>query len=248
MHGLASASESDTGRAMKRTLQCAFAVAAVLASSSAWAQDFGEKGQIAISAERLFGFTYDSARVTANGQDTNASVTHFSLLSSPVSIGGSGGQAGVWAGFNSPRVAGDYFVIDRLSVGAALGYAHWSATVELPGPGANEETSTGDSFTFAPRVGYFLTFTDKIGFWPRGGLTYRSYSAENAGGHDIAFTLEAPFAFTLLPHVAFWAGPTLDLGFTGSQHVELGNGTTTSVDFNALELGLQTGLVVYFGT
>jgi len=233
---------------MKRTLQCAFAVAAMLASSSAWAQDFGEKGTIAISAERLFGFTYDSARVTQNGQDTKASVTHFSLLSSPVSIGGNGGNAGVWAGFNSPRVAGDYFVIDRLSVGAALGYAHWSATVELPGPGGDETTATGDSFTFAPRAGYFLTFTDKIGFWPRAGFTYRTYSAEEAGGHDFAFTLEAPFAFTLIPHVAFWAGPTLDLGITGSQHVTSPQGTTTSVDFNALSFGLQTGLVVYFGT
>ena len=220
----------------------------MLASSSAWAQSFGEKGQIAISAERLFGFTYDSARVTQNGQDTTASVTHFSLLSSPVSVGGSGGNAGVWAGFNSPRVAGDYFVIDRLSLGAALGYAHWSATITLPGPGGNETTTSGDSFTFAPRVGYFLTFSDKIGFWPRGGLTYRSFSSGNAGGHDLALTLEAPFTFSLIPHVVFWGGPTLDLGFSGSQHVQAANGTTTSVDFNALEIGIQTGLVVYFGT
>ncbi|HEX2672051.1 MAG TPA: hypothetical protein VHM25_14310 [Polyangiaceae bacterium] len=233
---------------MKRTLQCAFAVSAMLASSSAWAQSFGEKGTIAISAERLFGFTYDSGTATQNGQDTKASVTHFSLLSSPVSIGGSGGNAGVWAGYSTPRVAGDYFIIDRLSLGAALGYAHWSATVQRPGPGGNETTATGDSFTFAPRVGYFMTFTDKIGWWPRGGLTYRSYSAENAGGHDIAFTLESPFAFTLFPHAAFWAGPTVDIGFTGSQHVDAANGTTTSVDFNAFAIGLQTGMVIYFGT
>src|SRR6187549_1027629 len=118
---------------MKRTLQSAFAAAALLVSSSAWAQTFGEKGQIAISAERLFGFTYDSARVTQNGQDSKASVTHFSLLSSPVTL--NIGNNGVWAGYGSPRVAGDYFVIDRLSVGAALGYAHWSLTTQPAGPG-----------------------------------------------------------------------------------------------------------------
>ena len=228
---------------MKRSFQCAFAAAALLTSSSAWAQTFGEKGQIAISAERLFGFTYDSARVTQNGQDTTGSVTHFSLLSSPVTVTG---ERFVWAGFNSPRVAGDYFVINRLSVGAALGYAHGSATTTRPGA-LGENTFSGDSFTFAPRVGYFLTFNDKIGFWPRGGLTYRTYSAENAGGHDLAFTLEAPFAFTLIPHVVFWAGPTADLGFAGSQYVQAA-GATTSFDFNAIEIGLQTGLVVYFGT
>lgn len=230
---------------MKRSLQSACAAAALLVSSSAWAQNFGEKGEIAISAERLFGFTYDSARATLNGQDSKGSVTHFSLLSSPVTLKVGNG---VWAGYGSPRVAGDYFVIDRLSVGAALGYAHWSLTTQPAGPGAVETTITGDSFTFAPRAGYFLTFNDKIGFWPRAGFTYRSFSADNQSGHDFALTLEAPFAFTLIPHVVFWAGPTLDLGLSGSQKFEAANGTTTSIDFNATEFGIQTGLVVYFGT
>lgn len=234
---------------MKRTLQCAFAAAALLASSSAWAQTFGEKGQIAISAERLFGFTYGSARQTVNNQDTTASVTHFSLLSSPVTIGGAGeAGVGIWAGYGSPRIAGDYFVIDRLSVGAALGYAHWSLTTQAAGPNTGENTVTGDSFTFAPRAGYLLTFNDKFGFWPRGGFTYRTFSADNQSGHDFALTLEAPFTFTLIPHVVFWAGPTLDLGLSGSQKTKLTNGTTTSLDFNATEFGIQTGLVVFFGT
>jgi len=231
---------------MKRTLQSAFAAAALLASSSAWAQNFGEKGVIAISAERLFGFTYDSATVTSNGQDSTGSITHFSLLSSPVAVN-VGGNA-VWAGYGSPRVAGDYFVIDRLSLGAALGYAHWSNTTQPAGAGAVETTTTGDSFTFAPRVGYFLPFNDKIGFWPRAGFTYRTFSAQNTSGHNFALTVEAPFAFTLIPHVAFWAGPTLDLGLTGSQNFEQPNGNTTSLDFNATAIGIQTGLVVYFGT
>jgi len=217
----------------------------MLASTSAWAQDFGDKGTIAISAERLFGFTYDSATSTQGGQDVDASVTHFSVLSSPVTIGGQGGNF-VWGGYGSPRVAGDYFVINRLSVGAALGYAHWSLTV--PNGGGGDETISGDSFTFAPRAGYLLTFNNIVGFWPRGGFTYRTFSAANRSGHDFALTLEAPFVFTVIPHVAFWAGPTLDLGLTGKQSVENGNGTTTSFDFNALAFGIQTGLVVYFGT
>jgi hypothetical protein len=217
----------------------------MLASSSAWAQTFGEKRTIAISAERMFGFTYDSARSTQNGQDTKASVTSFSLLSSPVTIGGNGANA-VWGGYGSPRVAGDYFVINRLSVGAALGYTHWSYTLTLPGPGGNETTTTGDSFTFAPRAGYLFTFNDIVGIWPRGGFTYRSFSAGNAGGHDFALTLEAPFVFTVIPHVVFWAGPTFDIGLGGSQHVDNNNGTTTSIDFNAYEIGIQTGLLAYF--
>ena len=232
---------------MKRTLQSAFAAVALLASSSAWAQTFAEKGQIAISAERLFGFTYDSAKVNQNGQDSTASVTHFSVLSSPVSVGGSGDTGYVWGGYASPRVAGDYFVINRLSVGAALGYSHWSLSADPAGPGP-ETTVSGDSFTIAPRVGYWLRFADFVGFWPRGGFTYRTFSADNSSGHEFALTLEAPFLFTVIPHVGFWAGPTLDLGLGGSQSVEQANGTTTSFDFNATSIGLQTGMVVYFGT
>lgn len=197
---------------------------------------------MAISAERLFGFTYDSATASPNNQDFDASVTHFSLLSSPVTIGAQNGNF-IWGGYGSPRVAGDYFVINRLSLGAALGYAHWSLTV--PNGVGNDVTTSGDSFTFAPRVGYLLTFNNIVGFWPRAGFTYRSFSAENASGHDFAFTLEAPFVFTVIPHVVFWGGPTLDLGITGSQSREV-MGTTTSFDFNALEIGIQTGLVAYF--
>ena len=230
---------------MKRTLQAAFAAMALLATSSVWAQTFGEKGQIAISAERLFGFTYDSSRVTINGQDSTGSVTHFSLLSSPV--GRNVSDDGVWGGYGSPRVAGDYFLINRLSLGAALGYAHWSNTTQ-PAPAAMEGTVSGDSFTFAPRVGYMVTFSHLVSFWPRAGFTYRTFSANNASGHDFALTLEAPFVFTVIPHVGFWVGPTLDLGLSGSQNFRQQNGTTTSVDFNATAIGIQTGLVVYFGT
>lgn len=225
---------------MKRTLQSALAAAALLASSSAWAQTFAEKGQIAISAERLFGITHDSATVTRNGVDATSRVTAVSLLSSP-----SGGNL-VWGSYSTPRVAADYFVINHLSVGAALGYSHWSRSTTLP---PNPSTTvSGDAFTFAPRAGYALSFNDKIGIWPRAGFTYQSFSDAAQSAHDFALTLEAPFTFQLIPHVVFWAGPTLDVGLSGSTSVQNANGTQTSVDFNATDIGIQTGLVVYFGT
>ena len=226
---------------MKRTFQCAFAAAALLGSSSAWAQDFGQKGQIAISAERLFGITHDSATETQNNVDNTVKTTNINLLSSQYSAQG----PGVWGGYSSPRVAGDYFIIDHLSLGAALTYAHWSRTADAL---AGENNTSGDTFIFAPRVGYAIAFSDLVGIWPRGGFTYRTFSAENVSAHDLALTLEAPFTFNLFPHVVVWGGPTLDLGLSGSSNVEAGNGTTTSIDFNATEIGLQTGLLFYFGT
>jgi len=229
---------------MKRTFQCAFAAAALLASSSAWAQDFGKQRQLAISAERLFGFTYNSTSVSLQGGDYDGSATSFSLLSSAPTASSPG--AAPWAGYGSPRVAGDYFVIDHLSIGGALGYAHVSVTSQPPGLGNNETTQSGHVFTFAPRVGYAIAFNDMIGIWPRAGFTYRSYSVENLSAHNLALTLEAPFTFNVFPHVVFWGGPTLDLGFTGSASRDNGNGTTTSNDFHSTEFGIQTALLVYF--
>jgi hypothetical protein len=229
---------------MKRSrqwiLQCAFGSLALLVSSSAWAQTFGEKGQLAISAERLFGFVHNSSTVTGpDGVETTTKSDSFSLLSStltPSPVGSIGGGLA----YSQPRVAGDYFVIDHLSVGAALGYSHTSVT--LPPTGNVQRSTTVGSWTFAPRAGYSLLFSDMIGFWPRAGFTYRSFSAGSDGGHVFALTIEAPFTFSLIPHVVFTAGPTLDLGLTGSVDNTQGN-TTISNDFSSTEIGLQTALI-----
>lgn len=227
---------------MNRPLQCAMGALLLFVSSGASAADFAQKGQIAISAERLFGFTYDSATVSLPAGDQTVKVTGFNLLSSPVDVSGQN-----WRGYGTPRIAGDYFIIDRLSLGAALGYAHSSAT-STTGLANTELTVSGDSFTFAPRVGYAFALNDLIGIWPRGGFTYRTFSAGNVSTHDLALTLEVPFTFNILPHVVVWGGPTLDLGVSGAASVETGNGSTTSRDFNATEFGIQSALLVYFGT
>ncbi len=227
---------------MKRSLQCAFGTVALLVSSSAWAQTFGEKGQLAISAERLFGFVHDSSTYTANGVDSTTKTDSFTFLSStlapvPLQAGNNiGGMA-----YSAPRVAGDYFVIDHLSVGAALGYSHISFSVPAT---ANAEVSTsGDSWTFAPRAGYSFLFNDIVGIWPRAGFTYRTISGGNSSNDVFALTIEAPFTFTVIPHVVFTAAPTLDIGLSGSQNTSDGNGRTVSNDFTATEIGIQTALI-----
>jgi hypothetical protein len=227
---------------MKRSrqciLQCAFGTIALLASSSAWAQTFGEKGQLAISAERLFGFVHNSSTETFNGVDSTTKTDSFSLLSSTLTpVGGFGGGLT----YSQPRVAGDYFVIDNLSVGAALGYSHVSFT--RPAMANIEISTSADSWTFAPRAGYSFLFNDMIGIWPRGGFTYRTFGASGGtGGHIFALTIEAPFTFSLIPHVVFTAGPTVDIGLGGSVSQSTNN-VTTSIDFNSTEIGIQTALI-----
>lgn len=217
----------------------------MLISSSAWAQtygaaqDFGVKHQLVISAERLFGFYHDSATTTANNVDNTVKSDSFSLLSSPIPLGGQN----IWS-YGSPRIAGDFFVIDHLSVGGALGYSHVSMSMPA---GMNMTLSTsGDAWLFAPRVGYSFMFNNLVGIWPRAGFTYRTLSAGADSAHDFAFTLECPFVFTVIPHVAFWGGPTLDAGISGSRSVPAAGNLVRNEDFNATEIGIQTALAVYF--
>jgi hypothetical protein len=221
---------------MKRSLQCGFATLALLVSSTsiAGAQTFGEKGQLAISAERLFGYVHDSSTTTVNGQDTTTKADSFSLLSTSIAPNGA-------LAYSQPRVAGDYFIIDHLSVGAALGYSHTS--ISLPPTGNQDTTTSWGSWTFAPRAGYSFAFNDMIGIWPRAGFTYRTLSNGNQGAHVLALTIEAPVTFTLIPHVVFTAGPTIDLGLSGAEDRTSDAGITSSIDLTATEFGLQTALI-----
>ncbi len=228
---------------MKRSLQFACGTVALLVSSSAWAQTFGEKGQLAISAERLFGFVHDSSTNTANGVDSTTKTDSFTFLSStltPVQLGAGNGDLGGMA-YSAPRVAGDYFVIDHLSVGAALGYSHVSFS--RPATANTDVSTSGDSWTFAPRAGYSFLFNDIVGIWPRAGFTYRTVSSGGDSNHAFALTIEAPFTFTVIPHVVFTAAPTLDIGLSGSQNFTDNNGRTVSNDFTATEIGIQTALI-----
>lgn len=213
---------------------------ALLVSSSAFAQNFGEKGQLAISAERLFGYVHSSSTVSTNAGDQTWKTDSFTLLSSTLTASNGIGNPGLM--YSQPRVAGDYFIIDHLSLGAALGYAHTSISLPVNGNSATTISTSGDSWTFAPRVGWSFMFADWVGIWPRGGFTYRNFSAGDNGLHALALTLEAPFTFTPIPHVVFTAGPTLDIGISGSSSSTQLN-RTVSNDFSSTEIGIQTALI-----
>ena len=51
-----------------------------------------------------------------------------------------------------------------------------------------------------------------LGFWPRGGFTYRNFG----GDEEFALTLEAMFYAAPIQHFAVTFGPLMDLGIVGS--------------------------------
>jgi len=215
---------------MKKSIALLVAAGALLAAGAAQAQErFGQQGHMAFSADRLFGIYGYSATTSYNGNggeyEDSQSGTHVNLLWGNSSVAEFGINPHMM-----PRLSFDYFVIDGLSIGGSIGYATMGGEQKPekrpPGVGLGESEDLPDTnlFAFAPRVGYAYMFTDIIGIWPRGGVTYaRLHSEAQQGGakyevSSSAFSLDLEAMLVIVPkeHFAFVVGPVLDLGLTGS--------------------------------
>jgi hypothetical protein len=149
---------------------------------------FGDKGQIAISSEAGAEFT----RTSISGVDGSSTTFVF-------------------------RPGVDYFLIERLSLGAFFGVNYQS----MP---------SGDTTTIGvgPRVGYSIPFSDRFSLWPKVGFSFNSSTvkvdASNVGGIEtpaseasnsaIALNLFAPILFHT-NHYFAGIGPALDTDLSG---------------------------------
>lgn len=241
----------------KNAIRFGLALAATLAPPAAMAEPFGQKGQFAISGDRIFGihYTHESLPNNAAGQEQSISSTQFSLLgqipSLPLAnVGGLGvvGAIGVNP-YSVPRISFDYLVIDGLTIGGSLIYAHTSNSFKS----GNVSTDySGNMFGISPRVGYAYMFSEAVGIWPRGGFTYYYQNADLGGGDKdsmdgFALNLDAPFIISPIDQFAFLVGPALDIGLAGSSKVTrnvgpLGTQTVES-DLTLLGFGLYAGLM-----
>jgi hypothetical protein len=218
----------------------------LLLPAAANAQDFGTAGRFAIAAERITSINHSSTTQEAEDSDasTTTSYTNIALFTGSLN-----------SGYSVPRVGFDYFVTDGLSVGAALGIVHTSSSVELDTGETTIESDgpTLSGFLFSPRIGYALMFEDNIGIWPRAGITYVGAGSESDDGDEFssklwAFSLEVPFVFVPVPHVAFTAAPALDLGLSGSSEFDPDDpgDPTIESDYKTTDFGLHLGMLAYF--
>jgi hypothetical protein len=180
------------------------------------AQELGQAGNLAFSAERLFGF-YISQRSIEVGTgagtvEVDSDVTAFAL-----------GWHDSPSVLTRPRLALDYFINENLTLGGAFG-------LYVLGDDADE---TG--VLFAGRVGYALRLSHAVSFWPRGGLAFHSLSgAGNNDAHLLALTIDAPFTLAPSEGWAFTVGPNLDLGLVGE---------INDADMTELCFGVMVGLM-----
>jgi hypothetical protein len=178
---------------------CAAALAAALlvaptsAEAAGHANNFGDKGQLIISADRLlpvFSFTHASFTDTPNGVDLTTSRSGSGIsffygrnLASPEATLVTNNDFLPINVHTIPRIAADFTVIQHLTVGAGLVLAFGLGGTDKTDVIINNVKTTQEADSpsstaigFVPRVGYIIPVGDILAFWPRGGLGFYSTS------------------------------------------------------------------------
>jgi hypothetical protein len=190
------------------------------------AQEIGAKGDAVFSAERMMGIT-GTHRVTevpvVGDVEADWTGISFGWRATPDE-----------SAFDMPRFAFDYLVIEHLSIGGSLGYS----SREL-----DEPSFDSTQFLFAARVGYLYSFGQVVAIWPRGGVTYHSFSIDDGPAESgLALTLECPFTFSPTRHFAFQLGPTFDIDMFGELDPDQG----PDMDRRYRVFGINAGLLGWF--
>jgi len=201
---------------------------------------FGDKGQLAITAENLFEFGTERYGESVVNGERSATVNHLGFLFS---------RCGA-----SPRcqqVGASYFIMPSLSLGATIGYESRSGTNTSTNNNGIVVTTTppnDSTFVFVPKVGYALMLGQVVGFWFRGGLGYfyDGGSAANQDSNSYWFLSgDADLVVSPFQHWAFYAGPQFDLSFTGSHTEPAPMGARVSWDASYRDFGVGVGIIGY---
>ena len=232
--------------AIVATAACAFFVreAAALAQNR-----FGDKGELALTAENLFALSSERIAEAFPNGDQISVTNRFGILYSDRNDSISP---------HGPQVGGHYFFAPSMSIGGTIGYESRGGSTTIPRPPA---TVTGDKFNvstfiFIPRFGYMLNLNNTIGFWFRGGIgIYRAGESNPVDSRikdSITYwllALDALFVVTPAPHFGFFVGPQADITFAGSHsytNVVGGGVQDTSQNVSFRDIGIGAGLLGYF--
>ena len=219
----------------------------VLASEKAafaqGARNFGDQGQLAITAENLFGFSMERIGIDQpNNTERSETFTNFGLFHRATN-------------FRGPWVGAHYFVIPNLSIGATLGIlTTGGSTTQTNSSGTTVTTDKASGFTFVaiPKVGYALMMTNALGFWFRGGpgvYTSTSSSPNTDASSNTTFwflSLDALFVVTPVQNFGFYVGPQGNFSFAGSSSSTNNSGVTVSQDSTFRSFSIDAGIFGHF--
>jgi hypothetical protein len=191
------------------------------AHAQGYAVPFGSKGDVAFGAERLFGVHWvKNSLEEPDGRQHSSSGTSAGL----------GWYFAEGLQFNQPRLGVDFFVVRDISIGGALGFFSRSGRGEGPGGGSE------DGFIVSPRVGFNVSLSQSISFWPKVGLTYISVGDDHAFG----FSGEGNFVFFPRSSWGFLVTPTVDLAPFGGRD---NHNNAPNSDLQSYSFGISTGIL-----
>jgi hypothetical protein len=227
------------------------------ASAQARAQQFGDQGQLVVTAENLFGFSTERfGQDTANNNEASTTYNQFNLLYRGWAAPSGGGTGASFSTAHGPWVGGHFFIIPNLSLGATLGIqtSGGSSTSTNPNNGTTVTNDRDSAFAFMllPKVGYALMINNMIGFWFRGGPGFMRASTTSARDSNDGtaasyglISLDALFVVTPVQYFGFYAGPQGIFSFTGSVS-STSNSTTVSWDASYRAFTIDAGVFGYF--
>lgn len=195
-----------------------------------------------ISAERLLGGAYAS-RTWAASRNT-AQVDETGTTFGP--LGGS-----TPALFVVPRLAFDAFLLDHLSLGAALSYFRSSLDESIDSQFTFQSPNrSSDVLVLAPRVGYALRLGSRVFLWPRLGFTYAWAHSNGTASQTLglyALTGEAMLGVRVFEGAYVEIGPVLDQSFKGAASFSAPDAPPTpNRRLDETDVGVVCGLGGYF--
>jgi hypothetical protein len=210
---------------------------------------FGTKGHLVIDQISGVRMSTDSSLGISYYGPIGFSKRNYS--STALGPGGGESTAHLFTWWVAPSA--DFFVIDNVSVGALIEFSQTSGSVDAAvGNGATQNFSlpTTTNITVLPRVGYFIPFGDRFGFWPRLGFGYasrQSIAATTAANQTTKDTFGA-FLFDIDAGVVarisdffFKLSPDVSFSLSGS-HTQDSNGVSSSANANVFQFGVTTGV------
>ena len=256
---------------VRRLTAIAVGAGVILTAPRAGAQahsTFGERGEIILSADRLFPlFAYshtsqdDLLPVGSPKETSTNNEASISLLW--------GSTQPVGENFYTvPRVGFDYVLFPHVTVGGDLIVFFTlggSSSASTTNAGVTTTNSNGNPsslvFGLAPRGGYILPLSDLFSLWLRGGFSYYVGSTKTTTGagagqttnsgsvNQFGLDLDPQIVFTPIPHLGVTAGLTADIPLTGGHSSDTDQGgvsTSQSAWSSIFFFGITTGLIGYF--
>jgi hypothetical protein len=203
--------------------------------------NFGNQGQLAITAENLFGLSIERVGYDQpNNTETSTTTTNIGLF-----------HAGT--NYRGPWVGAHYFIIPNLSLGATLGFVSSGSSRTSTTASTTTTTEGTPVFRFVaiPKVGYALMFTNMLGFWFRGGPGLHTTSTGDPNpndNNDVSssttywfLSVDALFVVAPTPNFGFYVGPQGNFSFAGSRS-GTSNATTVSWDAYFRSFSIDAGL------